>query len=93
MASVAGPSSLPVLLPQLPKPPTEGSHLEWKPKRNLSVPLSAPVEETLTQEQQIAMARIGPDGKVKKVRPRRTVDYGGPLGRWALVSSASLMLY
>ena len=32
------------------------------------------------------MARQLMDGKtVKKVRPRRTVDYGGPLGRWALV--------
>ena len=86
MASVASSSSLPVLLPQSSKPQVEGSHLEWKPKRDLSIPLAAPVEDPVTQEQQMAMARIGPDGKVKKVRPRRTVDYGGPLGRWALVS-------
>lgn len=34
------------------------------------------------------MARQLMDGKtVKKVRPRRTVDYGGPMGRWALVST------
>lgn len=32
------------------------------------------------------MARQLMDGKtVKKVRPRRTVDYGGPMGRWALL--------
>ncbi|KAH9914469.1 WD40 repeat-like protein [Fomitopsis serialis] len=34
----------------------------------------------------MAMARQLMDGKTaKKVRPRRTVDYGGPLGRWALL--------
>ena len=33
------------------------------------------------------MARQLADGKpVKKVRPRRTVDYGGAMGRWILVS-------
>ncbi|TBU26067.1 WD40 repeat-like protein [Dichomitus squalens] len=32
------------------------------------------------------MARQQADGKpVKKVRPRRTVDYGGSMGRWALL--------
>ncbi|KZT11127.1 WD40 repeat-like protein [Laetiporus sulphureus 93-53] len=34
----------------------------------------------------MAMARQLMDGKpVKKVRPRRTVDYSGPMGRWALL--------
>lgn len=77
---------LPVLLPQGSRPSSQVSQHEWRPKRDLSIPLPAPQEDSMTQEQQMAMARVGPDGKVKKVRPRRTVDYGGPMGRWALVS-------
>lgn len=39
----------------------------------------------MTPEMEMAAARLSMDGKVRKVRPRRTVDYGGPMGRWTLV--------
>ena len=77
---------LPVLLPAKCLPPAERSPLEWVPKADLSTPAPAPVDET-TVDQEIAMARQAMEGKVvRKVRPRRTVDYGGPMGRWTLVS-------
>ena len=79
-------AALPVLLPARALPPTELSRFEWVPKADLSTPPPAPVDET-TVDQEIAMARQAMEGKVvRKVRPRRTVDYGGPMGRWTLVS-------
>ena len=89
--SVASP--LPVLLPQKAVPPSSTTvELEWSPKRDLDVPVPAPPEDARTHDQEMAMARQAMDGKVvKKVRPRRTVDYGGPLGRWTLVSSPATM--
>jgi len=76
---------LPVLLPPRAVPPSQLAYNEWVPKRNLSVPNPPPPDDSRTQDQEMAMARQLMDGKaVKKVRPRRTVDYGGPMGRWAL---------
>lgn len=81
-------SSLPVLLPPKAIPtPNHTSHLEWTPKKYLSEPQPPPTDDTKTQELEMAAARQMMDGKiVKKTRPRRTVDYNGSLGRWALVS-------
>ncbi|KAI0933550.1 hypothetical protein AcW1_005352 [Taiwanofungus camphoratus] len=82
MASI---SPLPVLLPQKAVPPLNHVH-EWTPKRNLSIPNPPPTDDARTQDQEMAIARQLMDGKtVKKVRPRRTVDYGGGMGRWAML--------
>lgn len=82
-------SSLPILLPTsvIPKPSPSLYH-EWKPQRYLSEPQPPPQDDGKVIEQEMANARQMLDGKViKKTRPRRTVDYNGTLGRWALVSS------
>ena len=79
-------AGLPVLLPAKVQPPAEPSPFEWVPKLDLSTPAPAPLDDT-SVDQEVAMARQALEGKVvRKVRPRRTVDYGGPMGRWGLVS-------
>ncbi|KAH9948151.1 WD40-repeat-containing domain protein [Amylocystis lapponica] len=84
MTSVATP--LPVLLPQRSIPRAESAHCEWTPTRDRSVPNGPPGDEARTQDQEMAIARQLMDGKtVKKVRPRRTVDCSGGMGRWALL--------
>lgn len=78
---------LPVLLPRRALARTELLPREWAPQMDLLKPNPPPPDDARTHDQEMAMARQLMDGKtVKKVRPRRTVDYGGPLGRWALVS-------
>lgn len=88
------PAPLPILLPQKSIPtPNSASHLEWTPKRYLSEPQPPPLDDTKLQELEMAAARQMLDGKiVKKTRPRRTVDYNGSLGRWAMVSKLSWSL-
>jgi len=78
--------SLPVLLPAKALPQSRSlSHLEWKPKRYLEEPQPPSNEDAQLQEEFIAKQAL--EGKiVKKTRPRRTVDYNGGMGRWALVS-------
>jgi len=83
---MAAATALPVLLPQKAILSPEVSPFEWRPTRDFSIPLPPPPDDSRTQDQEIAMARQAMDGKpVKKVRPRRTVDYGGSIGRWALM--------
>jgi hypothetical protein len=80
-------TTLPVLLPatSVPRPPAT-PHLEWIPQKFMSAPQPPPNDDTKTQEQEMAAARQVVDGKImKKTRPRRTVDYNGGMGRWALV--------
>lgn len=79
---------LPILLPEKAIPaPGSVSHFEWTPRRYLSEPQPPPPDDAKLQELEMAAARQILDGKiVKKTRPRRTVDYNGGLGRWALVS-------
>ena len=78
-------AALPVLLPARSIPAENATKTTWVPKRNLDIPNPAPPEDPKALE--MDMARQLADGKpVKKVRPRRTVDYGGAMGRWALVS-------
>ena len=82
-------SNLPILLPAsvIPKPSPSLYH-EWKPQRYLSEPQPPPQDDGKLIEQEMANARQMLDGKIiKKTRPRRTVDYNGTLGRWALVSN------
>ncbi|KAF5318013.1 hypothetical protein D9619_012251 [Psilocybe cf. subviscida] len=80
-------SDLPVLLPPnvLPQP-SSTPHVEWRPKKYLSEPQPPPLDDGKMMEQELANARQMIDGKlIKKTRPRRTVDYNGGLGRWALL--------
>ncbi|TFY58670.1 hypothetical protein EVJ58_g6274 [Rhodofomes roseus] len=79
-------TDLPVLLPRKVLPRTELLPREWSPKADLTTTNPPPPDDARTHDQEMAMARQLMDGKtVKKVRPRRTVDYGGPLGGWALL--------
>ncbi|KAI6009494.1 WD40-repeat-containing domain protein [Pisolithus orientalis] len=79
-------ATVPLLLPPtaIPRPPP-WEH-EWTPKRYLTGPQPPPVDDARILEQEMATARQLADGKaVKKTRPRRTVDYNGGMGRWALL--------
>ena len=82
---MAAAAALPVLLPTRSLPAQDAGSVGWKPKRNLEIPNPPPPEDPKALE--MDMARQLADGKpVKKIRPRRTVDYGGAMGRWSLVS-------
>jgi polyadenylation factor subunit 2 len=77
-------TTLPILLPDkaIPRSPST-VNLEWKPTKYLSAPQPPPTDEGKIQD---IDARQMLDGKlIKKTRPRRTVDYNGAMGRWALV--------
>ena len=79
-------AGVPVLLPSNSLPRPSHPTLEWTPKRYLTGPQPPPVDDAKILEQELAAARQLADGKsVKKTRPRRTVDFNGGLGRWALV--------
>ncbi|RDB24259.1 Polyadenylation factor subunit 2 [Hypsizygus marmoreus] len=80
-------ATLPVLLPGGHTPPgASTSHLEWIPKKYRTAPQPPPQDDGKLQELELASARQMLDGKlIKKTRPRRTVDYNGGLGRWALL--------
>lgn len=83
-------TALPVLLPEKASfPPPTISHLEWTPQKYRTAPQPPPVDDGKLQELELANARQVIDGKlIKKTRPRRTVDYNGGMGRWALVSTS-----
>lgn len=88
-------ATLPLLLPptSVPRPPAT-PHLEWIPQRYMSPPQPPPNDDIKMQEQEMANARQVMDGKlIKKTRPRRTVDYNGGMGRWALVCSFQWNMY
>ncbi|EGN96295.1 hypothetical protein SERLA73DRAFT_112525 [Serpula lacrymans var. lacrymans S7.3] len=80
-------SALPLLLPPSSIPrASKNAQVEWTPQRYLSAPQPPPMDDAKVMEQEMAAARQGVDGKaVKKTRPRRTVDYNGGIGRWALL--------
>ena len=82
-------SSLPLLLPtQHTK--TTNFH-EWEPRRYLQPPQPPIVDDQRIQDLELAVQRQLLDGKaLKKTRPRRTVDYAGGMGRWALVCYITL---
>jgi hypothetical protein len=91
MSTAAAPA-LPSLLPQ------KRTHLEleaasatqWKPTRYLEPPQPPPQDDAKQREIEMATARQLMDGKaLKRIRPRRTVDYGGSMGRWELVRDES----
>ncbi|KAI6123984.1 WD40-repeat-containing domain protein, partial [Pisolithus croceorrhizus] len=79
-------ASIPLLLPPTAIPRPASWEHEWTPKKYLSGPQPPPVDDARVLEQEMATARQLADGKaVKKTRPRRTVDYNGGMGRWALL--------
>ncbi|KAF8431845.1 WD40-repeat-containing domain protein [Boletus edulis BED1] len=79
-------AGVPVLLPPSSLPRPSHPTLEWTPKRYLTGPQPPPVDDAKVIEQELAAARQLADGKaVKKTRPRRTVDFNGGMGRWALL--------
>ncbi|KAI9451621.1 WD40-repeat-containing domain protein [Lactarius psammicola] len=76
-------SALPLLLPTQHTKTT--SYPEWKPQRYLQPPQPPVVDDQRIQDLELAVQRQLLDGKaLKKTRPRRTVDYAGGMGRWAL---------
>ena len=82
-------SALPLLLP--PQHTKTNSYPEWKPQRYLQPPQPPVVDDQRIQDLELAVQRQLLDGKaLKKTRPRRTVDYAGGMGRWALVRYISL---
>lgn len=77
--------TLPFLLPQDVLPKSSASDAEWRPTAHFQAPQPPPPDEH-RQDIAMAAARQLIDGKaLKKTRPRRTVDYGGSMGRWILV--------
>ena len=77
-------AALPILLPQSVLKPESGPS-EWKPKNYLQHPTPPPPDENRL-DMEAAVARGQVDAKaLKKLRPRRTVDYAGSMGRWNLV--------
>lgn len=87
-ATSTAPAALPILLPPTfqSRPQAQQSSLEWQPSRHLTAPQPPPQDDTKQHDQEMAFARQLIDGKaVKKVRPRRTIDYFAGMGRWALV--------
>ncbi|KAH9057690.1 WD40-repeat-containing domain protein [Lactarius vividus] len=76
-------STLPLLLPTQHTKTT--SYPEWKPQRYLQPPQPPIVDDQRIHDLELAVQRQLLDGKaLKKTRPRRTVDYAGGMGRWAL---------
>jgi len=77
-------ATLPLLLPTQPTKTTK--YPEWKPQRYLQTPQPPVVDDQRIHDLELAVQRQLLDGKaLKKTRPRRTVDYAGGMGRWALV--------
>ncbi|KAF8165210.1 quinon protein alcohol dehydrogenase-like superfamily [Crassisporium funariophilum] len=87
MSQTCDMATLPVLLPLNVIPRSSPTpHLEWKPQKYMSEPQPPPQDDGKVMEQELANARQMMDGKIiKKTRPRRTVDYNGSMGRWALL--------
>ncbi|KZV70788.1 WD40 repeat-like protein [Peniophora sp. CONT] len=79
-------AALPILLPPgLLKTESEAGPSEWKPKRYLQRPTPPPPDENRL-DMEAAVERGQVDAKaLKKLRPRRTVDYAGGIGRWNLL--------
>lgn len=76
--------ALPLLLPSSCLP--QASTSRWQPKNHLLPPQRPAIDEGKDIDLSLALARQNLDAKmIKKTRPRRTVDYGGGMGRWILV--------
>ncbi len=79
-------TALPLLLPTQPAKTTSSS--AWEPQLHLQPPQPPVIDDQRIHDLELAIQRQLLDGKaLKKTRPRRTVDYAGGMGRWALVCS------
>jgi polyadenylation factor subunit 2 len=77
-------TALPLLLPTQPAKATNS--FVWEPQLHRHPPLPPVVDDQRIHDLELAVQRQLLDGKaLKKTRPRRTVDYAGGMGRWALV--------
>ena len=84
-------SALPILLPV--QNTKTNKYPEWTPQRHLQPPQPPVVDDQRILDLELAVQRQLLDGKaLKKTRPRRTVDYAGGMGRWALVCCVSFTL-
>ena len=84
-------TALPLLLPTQPAKTTNS--LAWEPQLHRQPPQPPVVDDQRIHDLELAVQRQLLDGKaLKKTRPRRTVDYAGGMGRWALVCPC-LILY
>lgn len=66
----------------------------WFPSKHRLPPEPPPPPPEMPISQEMAAAQ-GIDGKLllKKTKPRRTVDYFGPMGRWLYVCSSHCLLF
>lgn len=66
----------------------------WSPSKHKLPPEPPPPPPEMPISQEMAAAQ-GIDGKLllKKTKPRRTVDYFGPMGRWFYVCQTNYMLF
>ncbi|KIM23526.1 hypothetical protein M408DRAFT_119447 [Serendipita vermifera MAFF 305830] len=73
-------NGLPILIPNMKPLPQD----VWKPTKHLTKPEPPPPPPDLAPAAEAAALLAGVDGKalLKKTKPRRTVDYFGPMGRW-----------
>ncbi|KAG8835942.1 pre-mRNA cleavage and polyadenylation factor (CPF) complex subunit [Serendipita sp. 399] len=80
-------SGLPILIPNLQPLPQD----VWKPTKHLSKPEPPPPLPDVSPAIEAAAMAAGMDGKtlLKKTKPRRTVDYFAPMGRWLWASISS----
>jgi polyadenylation factor subunit 2 len=80
--------STPILL----APPHRVQEDHWRPSRYLEPPRPPPVDSTFAREQEIAQQRLNAEGRaVRKVKPRRTVDFNGELSKMRIVSGLLLL--
>lgn len=64
----------------------------WKPTRYLE-PNHPDNEEVVEQAQYMAaVTRLGTDARSKRYKPRRTVDYMGPMMKWRQVGGQTPIL-
>ncbi|KAG8860603.1 pre-mRNA cleavage and polyadenylation factor (CPF) complex subunit [Serendipita sp. 411] len=70
----------PLLIPNIQSLPPD----VWRPTKHLSKPEPPPPPPDVNPAIEAAAMAAGMDGKtlLKKTKPRRTVDYFGPMGRW-----------
>jgi polyadenylation factor subunit 2 len=77
-------TALPLLLPTQPVKATNS--FAWEPQVQRQPPQPPVLDDQRIHDLELAVQRQLLDGKaLKKTRPRRTVDYAGGMGRWALV--------
>jgi len=66
----------------------------WSPSKHMLPPEPPPPPPEMPISQEMAAAQ-GIDGKLllKKTKPRRTVDYFGPMGRWLYVCQTRCLFF